>query len=427
MQRQSSQSSHLHGGQASYTTSLKRGGSVGTPTAATANGDNGPADDDARRRRLADQSLAHALLPDLPALMHGSGDVVPEEVDPRSVATLATLIERYVASLVRAAVDGHDVFTDGEVVGGGGCLAVPPYPPSRTSNGGGGKADDDDDARDGDDAGGGNGGGDGSGAESDDDDQPIAKKRKLSKSSSGSGGSVGRGGKPTKRAKRRRVDYWDVPPGESSESDSDNTLASIDAGSDSDSDDSAPIMYRRLSSSASSASAALSYLQGYAPLDVHSAARTRGHYISAPDAMDARSFIFPICHDAALYRRVGDVRAARRSMERDLVDPTVMEVMREEGVNIGRWGAVDMFDAVLGGSTGGGGAGSTSKGKRGGVSSSKASGSGKTGEGEDGKKKATAQKNDNGDGANWVGAGLLDTDVDPSWPGLNAVSRGRLW
>ena len=59
--------------------------------------------------------------------MHGSGDVLPEDVNPHSVATLARLIENYVSSLVGAALDAHDVFTDGEVVGGGACLGVPPF------------------------------------------------------------------------------------------------------------------------------------------------------------------------------------------------------------------------------------------------------------------------------------------------------------
>ena len=50
------------------------------------------------------ETLAHALLPDLPLLMHGSGDVLPEDVNPHSVATLARLIENYVSSRVGAAL-----------------------------------------------------------------------------------------------------------------------------------------------------------------------------------------------------------------------------------------------------------------------------------------------------------------------------------
>mmetsp|Transcript_38537 Transcript_38537/g.69470 ORF Transcript_38537/g.69470 Transcript_38537/m.69470 type:complete len:148 (+) Transcript_38537:1-444(+) len=147
--------------------------------------------------------------------------------------------------------------------------------------------------------------------------------------------------------------------------------------------------------------------------------------------MDARSFIFPICHDAVLYQRIKEVQASRRSIGRDLVDGALMEVMKEEGGNIGRWGMVDMWDAVLGGGA------SNEEGiedagadkKKSNDSSNKAHEKDKS-KGADKKKEAKKnpeKKSDNGDGANLVGAGLLETDVDPSWPGLNALSRGRLW
>ena len=112
------------------------------------------------------RTLAHALLPDLPLLMHGSGDVPPEEVNPLSVATLAKLTEKYVASLVSAAMDAHDVFTDGEVVGGGACLGPPPFGYK------GGENDNDDDTK---------------------------RKANDTKSSS------------YNNKKKRKIDYWDMP------------------------------------------------------------------------------------------------------------------------------------------------------------------------------------------------------------------------
>ncbi|KAL7538315.1 hypothetical protein ACHAXR_008479 [Thalassiosira sp. AJA248-18] len=352
------------------------------------------------------KSLAYALLPDLPLLMHGSGDVLPENVHPHSVATLAKLIEKHVASLVSAAMDAHDVFTDGEVVGGGACLGVPPF--GATAAAGSGESDDDDEAN--------NDGGD------------ATKKRKASSSSQ----------KASKRKKKKRIDYWDVPlppPGEDKDGDSTD-----DSGtSDDDSDDDAPLVlssFRRMASSSSSSSYTAdnssSMLDGFAPVDLHVNERTRNYYVAAPTVMDARSFIFPICHDAVLYQRIKEVQASRRSIRRDVVDSTLMEVMKEEGALIGRWGTVDMFDAVLGGvannndeshEDGGGQSSSLTDKKKSNANTNKAQDKIKGADKKREAKDSSEKKSDN----NIVAAGLLDTDVDPSWPGLNSLSRGRLW
>jgi hypothetical protein len=147
--------------------------------------------------------------------------------------------------------------------------------------------------------------------------------------------------------------------------------------------------------------------------------------------MDARSFIFPICHDAVLYQRIKEVQASRRAIHRDVVDTALLEVMREEGVKEGRRGVVDTWDAVLG-----------SRANRiGGSNGIAASGGGSSASPGDKKKKkkddATIVVNSaiekkkvdiNNNSKNIVvGAGLVDADVDPSWPGLNSLSRGRLW
>lgn len=63
-----------------------------------------------------------AIIPDLPLIMHGSGDVTPSQVDMGTTSLLAELTATYVYDLVQAAVDSHDILTDGA----GGLLPPPP-------------------------------------------------------------------------------------------------------------------------------------------------------------------------------------------------------------------------------------------------------------------------------------------------------------
>lgn len=337
------------------------------------------------------KSLAHALIPDLPLLMHGSGDVLPEQVDPVSVATLARLIENYVASLVSAAVDAHDIFTDGEVVGGSACLGPPPF----RAPAGGRESDGDD-------------------AEVDfDDDEKATKKRKTKERAS-------------RRQKKANIDYWDLPLPPVKENNADGNLATNDGldssndseedsndDSDDDDDDDEPLIAHALRRSTSlsttnSDSAIIPAMQGLAPLDLHANERIRNFYVASPTVMDARSFIFPICHDAFLYQRVKEVQASRRAIQRDVVDPVLLDVMMEEGRNEGRRGMVDMYDGVLG--------------RR------RNNNDGDKKKAHDKKKEVKTDSEEKiDDSANVVGAGLLDAGIDPSWPGLDSLSRGRLW
>ena len=71
----------------------------------------------------SNEEFAQALIPDLPLLMHGSGDVIPSEVDSATTSLLAHLTANYVYNLVQAAVDAHDILTDGA----GGVLPPPQY------------------------------------------------------------------------------------------------------------------------------------------------------------------------------------------------------------------------------------------------------------------------------------------------------------
>lgn len=66
-----------------------------------------------------------ALVPDMPLLMHGAGDVLPEHVDMESAALVARLTTDYITKLCSAAVmDAHDILTDGA----GGMLPPPAIP-----------------------------------------------------------------------------------------------------------------------------------------------------------------------------------------------------------------------------------------------------------------------------------------------------------
>ena len=277
------------------------------------------------------KTLAHALIPDLPLLMHGSGDVLPEHVNPNSVAVLAQLTERYIASLVSAAMDSHDIFTDGEVVGGGACLGIPPFASSSSSSSAAitaaAAAD--------------------SGSEDDtnnynakEESEDATRKRRRSEKD-----------KISKKFKQRKIDYWDQPlpaaattagGGGGEEDSSNNDLDSSINNSESSDEDSSDDL-----SSLRSGERRKSGFIGTIPIDLYANQRTREYYVSAPTAMDARSFIFPICHDAELYQRIKEMQANRRAISRDMMDHVLLQAVQEEGVNIGRMDVSDMWNSVL--------------------------------------------------------------------------------
>lgn len=69
------------------------------------------------------EAFIKGIIPDLPLLMYSSGDVHPTQVDPATVHLVATLTKDYVERLVEAAVDAHDILTDGS----GGVLPKAAY------------------------------------------------------------------------------------------------------------------------------------------------------------------------------------------------------------------------------------------------------------------------------------------------------------
>jgi hypothetical protein len=73
------------------------------------------------------EACVTALAPDIPLLMHGSGDVMPQHVDPASAALVARLTTDYITELCYAAIDAHDIWTDGA----GGLLPPPEVEPKK--------------------------------------------------------------------------------------------------------------------------------------------------------------------------------------------------------------------------------------------------------------------------------------------------------
>lgn len=187
-----------------------------------------------------------AIAPDMPLLMHGSGDVAPSEVNPETAKLVAELTVQYITELVDAAVDAHDILTDGA----GGVLPPP----------------------------------------------PVVNKRKV----------------PTDVAnrarKRKKHDYWDEPLPEPK-----IRSESTEQSSENNTDE----------------------WVGLAGVDFWEDTRSRRAHVSAPSTIGIQSFIFPVCHDPALYGRVMEVQGARRNIAPALMDSVWLETMNAEGGRLG--------------------------------------------------------------------------------------------
>ena len=347
-----------------------------------------------RRRRHGNKkttSLAHSLIPDLPLLMYGSGDVPPANVDPISVATLATFVEQYVAKLISAALDAHDIYTDGHVVGGNACLGPPHFPSSAMIGIGGDNHLDEEDVNDVDEA-----------AHDDEfitltNEHIVNRRREL------------------KRKERNTIDYWDMPlpPNKkvmnvngTSRTNNDGAFNDDNIGDDDDDDDNVAVDGDDIAAAAAATTTTTTTTatHGIVPIDLHSNERTRNYYVTSTTVLDVRSFIFPICHDAELYQRVKDIQSTIRSIQRDVYDRTMLDVILDEGMKEGRRGMVDMFDGVLGRDKN-----NTAANKKKEVKFNS----------------SYEEKSVDDNGANIVGAGLVDVGVTPSWPGMDLL-LGRL-
>ena len=217
-------------------------------------------DEDSRcnlnRDEKAYAELVKALIPDLPLLMHGSGDVNPEQVDPSTTFLLAELTARYIQNLVDAAVDAHEISTDGN---GDGIL--PPLPPNQSFS--------------------------------------SSKKRKIANT----------------KCTHEKLSVWD---------DNHDLIKSNDNQGNN---------YNQ--NHHTQENMIDDEWQGLKPMDFFAADRYDQRVRRPRNGLNigAQAFIFPICHDKELYSRVKEVRAARRNMISDLLDPVLLDVMNEECEN----------------------------------------------------------------------------------------------
>lgn len=224
-----------------------------------------------------------AISKDMPILMHGSGDVVPDQVNPDTVQLLSELTVRYIANLVDAAVDAQ------ELLAGGKPITPPPprYPRSRQPAL---------------------------------PNVPDDDKKKSAEEESKGKGSVASLLK--KRPRRPDVDYWDEPLPE-------------------------PKIVKRSSAEASSPFSAskqrgleeedkdkpvhVDQWVGVAGVDLWEQSRSRKAYVQMPDVVGVKNFLFPICHDGFLYGKVRQIQATRRQIAPLLVDSVVMKEVQTEG------------------------------------------------------------------------------------------------
>lgn len=206
------------------------------------------------KKRKAHAELVAAINNDLPLLMHGSGDVHMNEVDPASTSLLADLTASYISNLVTAAVDAHDILTDGSGVA----------PPRTTKN-------------------------------STNKSKSVEKNKTLN-------------------------DWdWDLSL-PSNKKQKKQILDSNDTGND-------PKTVKEEN------------WIGALGIDVHASTRRP----KPSSSIGTQCFIFPICHDAALYGRVLEVQAARRKIAPVIVDQIWWDMIKEEGGEGADWPIENSF------------------------------------------------------------------------------------
>jgi hypothetical protein len=235
---------------------------------------------------VAFEKVVKAISPDIPLLMHGSGDVVPQEVNLDTAGLVAELTAQYIARLVDAAVEAHHTLTDN---GKGGILP----PPSRQYR------------------------------------TPLVPPMMMDQINNNNNTSTitttaaadSTTMKTTQQQRKRRkagIEYWDDPIPVPEIHNSTTTATDFEK------------LSSRNSSSKSDMTADRCWV-GVAGVDFFETSRTRKAYVTTPSVMGTQCFVFPICHDAQLYGRVLEVQSARRNLEPELVDTTVMDLVRTEG------------------------------------------------------------------------------------------------
>lgn len=233
-----------------------------------------------------------ALSRDMPILMHGSGDVLPDQVDPATVQMLSELTARYISNLVDAAIDAQEL-----LAGGQQAVARPPpprYPRSRNPP-----------------------------LPSEPEPATTTTKKKSDKDD-----NTTKSSKLKKRPHRPDVDYWDEPLPEPKivakkraklSTTTDMVLATAGGPSTLNEDE------------AKSKPVHIDQWVGAAGVDLWEQSRSRAAFVRMPDAVGVQCFIFPICHDGFLYGKVMQVQASRRAIAPVLVDSVLLDLVRTEG------------------------------------------------------------------------------------------------
>jgi len=235
------------------------------------------------------QQFINALQKDLPLIMSGSGDTPhPSQTNPATVQLLATLTAQYVDSLVAAAVDAHDILTDGHSRSGSGREGVIP--------------------------------------------KPSFLKNKMTSISTSSGSSnweeelpVPKIGKKS-RTSRTRSDTSQNDLDEDHDND----------GDDDDDDDDDDIQMSHIGSQPLDKHQQQQHQQQQQEEQVYAKGielyphRIRNEYQGTSSFIGLQSFIFPICHDAEMYTRVKDHKTFKRQLDEILIDPGIMKLVSEE-------------------------------------------------------------------------------------------------
>lgn len=220
-------------------------------------------------RTAAFEKVVKAIAPDIPLLMHGSGDVYPHEVNLDTAGLVAELTAQYIARLVEAAVEAHETLTDGAETNGGHLLLPPPPKRYRTPL-----------------------------------PPPLLDQRiALSADSPNDHSSANNHHRKRRKAGQQ---YWDDPlPDPVIRNDTDTKPTPSNSHQD---------------------------WVGLAGVDFFETTRTRKAFATTSSVIGTQCFVFPICHDPQLYGRVMEVQSERRNLAPELIDSVIMDLVRTEGI-----------------------------------------------------------------------------------------------
>lgn len=259
-----------------------------------------PSDETSTRLSLSPSQRAfseavRALSRDMPILMHGSGDVLPDQVNPDTVQLMCELTVQYMSNLVDAAVDAQQLLA-------GSQATVPPPPPYPKKRKPPLPSAPEPPKKDGD--------------EKNKITEPLLEKKPI----------------------RPDVEYWDEPLPEPKIVKRPRT--SLDPR-ERDVRASAFHSPRAHQQSAFAKEAGKEQREdqqvhidewvGVAGVDFWEQSRSRAAHVRMPFAIGVQCFIFPICHDGYLYGKAMQVQASRRAIAPILTDQVLMDYVRTEG------------------------------------------------------------------------------------------------